>query len=57
MIDLTQLKRKPKSLEYIGTRINTELKEKLENFCKDRELSVSTVLVALIEDLLKGETK
>lgn len=55
MIDLEGLKRKPQADEYIGTRISTKMKEQLLQLCDDEGIKISTVLTALIAELLKSK--
>lgn len=55
MINLDNLKRKPKSEEYIGARVSEDVKAALTQFVDDNDLSVSVLLTALLTELLQSK--
>lgn len=58
MINLSQLKRKERPIYgFVGARIDEDTKRQFEEFCRDQQLAVSTVLVAMIIDIVDKHKK
>lgn len=58
MVNLSQLKRKERPIcGFVGARIDEDTKRQFEEFCRDQQLAVSTVLVAMIIDIIDKHKK
>lgn len=55
MIDLDNVKKKTKHLEYVGGRVEMSTKTWVDRFCSERKISVSGLINELIESFKREQ--